>query len=319
MLTVIVEACDCVGKSTLIENLHQFITSKFGPNLADVEERHFTYPPKALSKEDQIEHQRKLYTDTVAELTFDANASRKVFLFDRFMTGELIYGPLYRDYTPTYIHDLEMMMNISSTYYITLCASVETIKSRFDGEFIKADHIGKINDEFIKRHADCRIKRKKLINVDGLTPSQVFDIAYEFIRPGLTRSMLNTIIDNNTKDSVSLSKILADGSITADEAYHLVDSMTETSSRLYVQRAKSEIFESISGYSKGTAPGKFLYSGTLTDGDGAGKTVRNCVCYLSSYNASTNEVIAVPQDMDAFARGEVRISLDNITNITFFA
>lgn len=321
MLTVIIEACDCVGKSTLIGKLHQAIASAYpDPSVVHVCEEHFTYPPKNLSKEDQIEHQRALYTKWAVDLTFGRLAPPKVFLFDRFMTGELIYGPLYRDYTPDYIHDLEMILSVRDTYYVTLCASENTIKERFDGEFIDVGHIKQINDEFIRKHMDCRIRRKMLLNVDNLNADEVFNKVYNFIQPGLARHVLGQMYRKASNFKLSLTNLRDDGALDFKTRESLEDAIViNACTKLNHAMKISELKECVAGYAAGTAPGKFTYGGRLTDGAGVAHTVQCTEFFISSFDEVALKVVAIPSDIDAFANSTVTIHGGDIMQISFFA
>jgi thymidylate kinase len=319
MLTIIVEACDCVGKSTLIGKLHQSIMTAY-PNdtIACVKEEHFTYPPKNMSKEDQIEHQRNLYTTWVNRLN-DTSASPRIYLFDRFMTGELIYGPMYRDYEPSYIHQLEMMLNPESTYFVTLCASPSTIKSRFDGEFINEDHIESINAAFIREYANSKIARKILINVDDMDADQVFNKVYEFIAPGLTRHIMKQMIRRTsvTRDMYDLA--FSDGGISFSDLEDFQSSCDASCTKLQMQLKINEIKECVRNYSKGNAPGKFIYSGKIIDAKGNPKSFKSIECYISSFDSNTNKVIAIPASFDDYEIDQLSIHGHDITKIQFIA
>ena len=192
MITVIVEAPDCAGKTTLIANLRSRIHASLG-EFAMFSLEHCTYPPKDLTKEQQIAHQRKEYEDYVDSISMSTNV---VWLFDRFMTGELIYGPKYRGYTPDYIHELEKKLSRDQTYFITLVADPEVIKSRFDGEFIKEEDISHLVDEYRKQFYDCEIRHKTLIDVSNMNPDQVCKRVYDFIKLGVAKHKISLAIDH---------------------------------------------------------------------------------------------------------------------------
>jgi hypothetical protein len=194
MLTIIVEAPDCTGKTTLLANLRDKLSAELSVlgNLNKFEDIHCTYPPKGLTQLEQIAHQRNEYDDYIDAIN-DQNAANKIWLFDRFMTGELIYGPKYRNYSPDYIHAFEQRLNIDQTYFITLVADPKVIESRFDGEFIKAEDIAWLVEEYKSQFEQCQIKRKLLLDVSQLNPQQVCNVVYKFIRRGFNRHRLDLI------------------------------------------------------------------------------------------------------------------------------
>lgn len=235
MLTVIVEAPDCTGKTTLLKNLRERVTSELGglAGLNAFEDVHCTYPPKGLTQLQQIAHQRNEY-DNYIDAINNPSAANKIWLFDRFMTGELIYGPKYRNYSPDYIHEFEQRLNVDQTYFITLTADPKVIESRFDGEFIKAEDIAWLVDEYGAQFEKCQIKRKLWLDVSKLNPQQVCNTALSFIRRGLNRHKLSLI-----RSSLSAA---ADG---LDEMFltSLVDDTHVINRRLYIAQCNSRIIE----------------------------------------------------------------------------
>ena len=166
MTNMVVEGCDRSGKSTLIK---EFLKRK------KYEVRHCRAPPKGLTQPQQIEHQRNEYLEGVSDLN-----SRNDIIYDRFMLGECIYGPIYRDYYPKYMRRLEKKVG-DNTIFIVLTASPKLLEERYDGIFIKKKDIPEIVKRFEEEYKKCLVPRKILIRVDGRTPEEIYDIviAYE--------------------------------------------------------------------------------------------------------------------------------------------
>lgn len=146
---IIVEGCDCSGKSSLIYNLSKFI---------DFEYKHFSSPPSTLSKIDQHNYCKNQYYN---ELKKDYN---KLVVFDRFYFGEQIYAPIYRNYYPDYINDFENKLNNHNVLLVLVEAKPEIIMKRFDNIFIQKNDIPKIVNTYKYIFEKSIIKNKMIID-----------------------------------------------------------------------------------------------------------------------------------------------------------
>lgn len=165
MTNIVIEGCDRVGKSTLIKEF--LMHGKY-------EVRHCQAPPKGLTQKQQIAHQRAEYLDGVYDLN-----GRNDIIYDRFMLGECIYGPIYRDYYPKYMRRLEKKVG-DNTIFVVLTASPKLLEERYDGIFIKKEDIPEIVRRFEEEYRKCKVPRKILIRVDGRTPSRIHQLITDY-------------------------------------------------------------------------------------------------------------------------------------------
>jgi thymidylate kinase len=87
---------------------------------------------------------------------------------DRFHLGEMVYAPMYRGYEPDYIEDLEEKLNYKGAMLVLLVANVDDIKKRFDGNFIREEHIGEVQQRFIQAYKDSKIQNKMILNTSHI-------------------------------------------------------------------------------------------------------------------------------------------------------
>jgi thymidylate kinase len=204
-LTIILEGCDCVGKSTLASGLAEFF--KKIPLTADaLIERHSTYPPKELSREEQIEYQKNSYDEQIKEI----NDSNNVYLYDRFLLGEKIYGPKYRNYTPDYINEFEKRFNLDMTFLFILTADADIVKSRYDGEFIRYEDIEWLLTQYETEFKTSNVRKKILLDTTRSTPQEVLDIVLDTIKSTVERYCANRALADLKRNLGCLSHNIVD-------------------------------------------------------------------------------------------------------------
>lgn len=109
MLTIILEGENKTGKSTLAK----YLKEKFGFKVVKCSQ------PKG---DPYVEYVRKL------------KAANGLTVFDRFLYGELVYGPLYRDksqLTPEQVRNLELLAMAKNTIVVHCTDEVKNILKRF--------------------------------------------------------------------------------------------------------------------------------------------------------------------------------------------
>lgn len=183
MLTLIVEGCDRLGKSTLVDGLDKLLNANFDIAPGEVRHVHSTYPPKGLTREEQIAYQKQSYD---AEINL-INTTNTINIFDRFLLGEKIYGPKYRGYEPDYINQFEERLDIHQTFLVVLTADVELVQSRYDGDFIKYEDIKWLLDSYKTEFKLSRIIKKLELDVTRLSVEDVVTNIYNFIKSGVYR------------------------------------------------------------------------------------------------------------------------------------
>ena len=162
MSVLIFEGADCVGKTSLIEQYVKLLPEN------SVIVKHFSYPPKILiNKNDQHDYCQIEYFN---ELNFHKRFSNITFIYDRYYLGEQVYAPIFRGYSPNYINELEQKLNEESAILILVTASPETVKKRFDGNFIKMENIEELLNRYEIIFKNSKIKNKIIINTDFESP-----------------------------------------------------------------------------------------------------------------------------------------------------
>ena len=79
-------------------------------------------------------------------LLYDLNHKNGV-IYDRFIFGEAVYGPILRNYYPSYIHYINQQLP-GNTLLIYLTADIQTLYDRFDNKFILKEHIPLIHAQY---------------------------------------------------------------------------------------------------------------------------------------------------------------------------
>ena len=152
--TVFVEGMDCVGKSTLIENIlnerdltHHF---EFPLGATDNEKYYFQY-----GQFEAMFRNLKYLTDITFMDFFSPPDISTKFVFDRSHIGEYVWGPYYRKKFPIYLPKLEHMhyqyCGDCVTNVLMICSDEKEIIKRFAerDEDIPEDWM-KLQDMFIE-------------------------------------------------------------------------------------------------------------------------------------------------------------------------
>ena len=173
---IIVESGDCLGKTSLIKGLCEHFDYK------NVTVRHCDKPPKDLN-EDVLMYQLKAFKQEF-NLIFSTQTMDKKYLYhdniiiyDRFYSGEYVYGQLFRNYTSSVlkkkISDLEKVFltwlePYCDTYLVTLTADPQFFLDRDDGNSFSKNLEQKTQELelFKEAHIFSTIKNKLLVKVD---------------------------------------------------------------------------------------------------------------------------------------------------------
>ena len=166
-MKIILEGCDCVGKTSTIENLKKYFNN-------DCIIKHFSNPPKNLSQQDQHNFCKIEYFN---ELNF--SCFNVPIIYDRYYFGEQIYAPIYRKYSPNYINELENRLNDENALLILLVADIKDLHKRFDGIFIKKEQMDKIQETYINLFEKCNLKNKIQISTSKYNVDEVAKIIYD--------------------------------------------------------------------------------------------------------------------------------------------
>ena len=162
-MILIFEGPDNSGKGTLISNIKTYYKNISFHTL------HYSNI-KGFTSDESIKYGKKLYFEMFKIIEFCANQNISL-ICDRSHIGEVVYGPIYRNYDGNYIFDIEnefknkyIWRNIN---LITLYDSPENLIKRDDGLSFSIEINKKQQeiDNFVKAHYNSNIENKLLINI----------------------------------------------------------------------------------------------------------------------------------------------------------
>lgn len=104
-------------------------------------------------------------------------------IVDRSHIGEMVYSPIYRNYSGDYVLDIESEYNTDNFFLIVLTDRAENLISRDDGLSHSTD-LDKKNEElklFRESFKKSKIQNKYMMDIDGHTENEVLDKVLDFI------------------------------------------------------------------------------------------------------------------------------------------
>lgn len=128
---IIIEGPDNVGKTTLINGIKNYFNDYTFHTI------HYSNV-KQESTEKVIEYSKKMYKEMFSYMLNSIKFNKSGIICDRSHIGEMVYGPIYRNYTGEYVIDIEKeFSNIKSIwdnlFLITLYDEPENLIARDDG------------------------------------------------------------------------------------------------------------------------------------------------------------------------------------------
>ena len=160
---IILEGCDCVGKSSIAFKLIK------------------TIPSLRLIKIDAPKNKkeaRKQYTHLISQLN-----SERGIICDRSFFGERVYAPLMRGYYPNYMDFLEAKLK-DHNFLFVITAEDAVIKERFDGDFIKLDQIHGIKMSFINELLKSKVKNKFVLDTSYISSLEAMHQVLDIVKDG---------------------------------------------------------------------------------------------------------------------------------------
>jgi len=176
---------DNVGKSTLIQN----IKNEF--NQTSFHALHYSAVKQKTAGSVQ-DYSSKLYYQ-MFDIMYNINREYQDsgVICDRSHLGEMVYGPIYRDYTGEYVLEIEENFMHDTfwddVYLITLYDEPENLVNRDDGLSFTTDLAKKKVeiDNFKNAHKKSNIKNKMLLNIKYHNEDQAIKAVKEFIERGI--------------------------------------------------------------------------------------------------------------------------------------
>jgi thymidylate kinase len=147
MMNIILEGCDCVGKTSIAQELQKLYGYEYIKRNAPRTRNEF----------------KELFAADIKLMNTRSN-----LLFDRSGLSERVYAPLMRGYTPEYMDEYETTIN--NTVLVLVTASNEEILKRFDDEFVTRSNIPTIAKEYQKQFYNSKYKHKLLVDTTYASP-----------------------------------------------------------------------------------------------------------------------------------------------------
>lgn len=138
---------------------------------------------KQNSPEEHIEYSTELYDNMFKLCTFQTRVIRNSIIVDRSHIGEMVYSPLYRNYSGDYVLDIESEYCTDNFFLIVLTDRAENLISRDDGLSHSTD-LDKKNEElklFREAFKKSNIKNKYMMNIEDHNEDEVLDKVLDFI------------------------------------------------------------------------------------------------------------------------------------------
>lgn len=143
---------------------------------------------KQPSKEDVMKYSAKLYKEMFDLMFFVSARESAGVICDRSHLGEMVYGPIYREYTGEYVLDIEQTFkNIHPIWdnlvLVTMYDEPENLIARDDGLSFSTDLSKKTTEinNFKAAHEKSLIKHKLLLNIKDHNAEQAIQAVLAFI------------------------------------------------------------------------------------------------------------------------------------------
>jgi len=167
-MLIIFEGPDNVGKTTQIELLRNYFAKKGKPFIITKSSNYKNVTP---------EEHKKL---CIKEYKTIFNLGKTIdIIADRLHGGEYVYGPIYRGYDGNYVFNFEN----HKSFLIVLIDNPENLIKRDDGLSFSTDYNKKKLEieKFKEFYEKSFIENKILINIEGRSINEVFEIIKNFI------------------------------------------------------------------------------------------------------------------------------------------
>lgn len=178
-MILIFESPDNCGKDTQIKLIQKYLIDKPQYIL------YYSNIQEISNKEHEI-YSKKLYNDSFKLIK--KLYKNKHLIFNRFLIGEYVYSPIYRNYSGEYIFDIEKKYKNklfwNDIYLILFTDLPENIINRDDGKSLSIDLNTKQKEIklFLEAFNKSSIKNKLHIDIYNLTEEQVHFKILNFLK-----------------------------------------------------------------------------------------------------------------------------------------
>jgi len=164
---IVIEGADNVGKTTVANILKDRFNSKSN----SVKIMHFTGPPNELTQKENFIESLNIIND------FANAATNNLYITDRDIYGEIVYGPMYRKENPNWIWELEKCFYklTQNSLFILLEDTAKNSLSRDDGKSFTTKRFKRYKEilKFRKAFRKSIIPNKYKIKITNKTPLDV--------------------------------------------------------------------------------------------------------------------------------------------------
>lgn len=175
---IICEGPDNVGKSTLIQNLKNYY------NNYTLHTLHYSN----VKSQDPITYSKKLYFEMFNMMVDITKFDNTGIICDRSHIGEMVYGPIYRNYSGEHVLTIEKKFKRFKDVWdnlilVTLIDKPERLIEREDGLSFSTDINMKRTEisNFIEATTKSNIKHKLVINIEHNNELQALSIVTDYI------------------------------------------------------------------------------------------------------------------------------------------
>jgi thymidylate kinase len=179
-LFIICDGPDNVGKGTLIKNIQNYFNDY---TLHVLHYSNVKFPSVCF-----LQQSTKLYIEMFQFMKYVNRSKKSGVICDRSHLGEMIYGPIYRNYDGEYVLDIEKKFSKYKNFWnkiilITLIDNPENLIKRDDGLSFSTNIKNKIIeiDNFKNAHNKSTIKNKLLIDISVHNEQQTLNSVVNFI------------------------------------------------------------------------------------------------------------------------------------------
>ncbi len=181
-MIVILEGLDRCGKSTQIRKMQPLLIDK------PLQVMHYMAIKGFDDNSDVKEYSEKMYKQMFHILL--TNYPDNNFILDRAHIGEVVYSPIYRDYSGDYVYEIEEDFKShfakfwNQIYLITFVDKADNLISRDDGLSFttKIDKKNVEINSFISATDKSLITNKLILNIDGKDEEVVYEEIKKFIK-----------------------------------------------------------------------------------------------------------------------------------------
>lgn len=178
-MNILVEGLDCVGKDTQIQ-LIKNECEKRNKTVHIIHYSNLRFTNKNLLIKEASE---RLYKDMFNKLLINERDDASVFIMNRAHIGEVVYSPLYRHYSGSFVYDYEnafVALSNGKTLLMLFTDEVDKIierdKNRNDGKTFSLDRDKKQQEKDMFEDAVNKSKIKhKIIHLNNRQPQVLFD------------------------------------------------------------------------------------------------------------------------------------------------